>query len=410
MMMPERLNAIAAVARVTGALPSLAVAWATLFVIGTDLFVVSPLLPQIAADYRMSVSTGGWAVTSFSLAYMLGAPLLGQLADRLGPSRMAAAGLVAFALANALTAAAPDFAALVAIRAVAGLSACAVTPSIYAMLGAMAPPARRATWLAIAVSGLLLALTLGAPLGEMVGSAYGWRLVFIALALLALAAVPLNRMVWPARQDSIRRALSLTTLAAIARRIVPTVIWSTALYAVYTYLGAGLAAQGADARAVAGVLLLYGAGALAGTFMGGRLADRFGSRKISAISLLGLAAAFLALGPGFSLGVPVTLPTAIGFGVASVLAQLFFPAQQAMLATDFPEHRAAALAWNNSALFLGISLGAAVGGTIFGAGGFATVIITSAVIALAGAALLPFLAMAGRVTPEVSRDTSIPAN
>jgi MFS transporter, DHA1 family, putative efflux transporter len=410
MMMAERLNVIAAVARGAGAFRSLAVAWVTLFVIGTDLFVVSPLLPQIAADYRMAVSTGGWAVTSFSLAYMLGAPLLGQLADRLGPSRMAAAGLVAFALANALTAAAPDFAALVAIRAVAGLSACAVTPSIYAMLGAMAPPARRATWLAIAVSGLLLALTLGAPLGEMVGAAYGWRLVFIALALLALAAVPLNRMVWPARQNSILRALSLTTLAAIARRIVPTVIWSTALYAVYTYLGAGLAAQGADARAVAGVLLLYGAGALVGTFTGGRLADRFGSRKISAISLLGLAAAFLALGPGFSLGVPVTLPTAIGFGVASVLAQLFFPAQQAMLATDFPEHRAAALAWNNSALFLGISLGAAVGGTIFGAGGFATVIITSAVIALAGAALLPFLAMAGRVTPEVPRDSSIPAN
>ena len=58
------------------------------------------------------------------------------------------------------------------------------------------------------------------------------------------------------------------------------------------------------------------------------------------------------------------------------------------LATDFPEHRAAALAWNNSALFLGISVGAVVRDTIFGAGGFAAVIIASAAGPLAGMRLL----------------------
>ena len=66
-------------------------------------------------------------------------------------------------------------------------------------------------------------------------------------------------------------------------------------------------------------------------------------------------------------------------------SQILGPLQ---LATDFPEHRAAALAWNNSALFLGISLGAAVRDTIFGAGVFAAVILASAARPLAGMRLL----------------------
>jgi hypothetical protein len=55
----------------------LAVGWATMFVVGTDLFVVSPLLPLIAVDYQISPSLAGLSVTVFS-PYMVSAPLLGQ--------------------------------------------------------------------------------------------------------------------------------------------------------------------------------------------------------------------------------------------------------------------------------------------------------------------------------------------
>ena len=56
----------------------LIVGWLTMFVIGTDLFVVSPLLPMIAADYHLSPAAAGLAVTLFSLAYMVSAPLFGS--------------------------------------------------------------------------------------------------------------------------------------------------------------------------------------------------------------------------------------------------------------------------------------------------------------------------------------------
>ena len=50
-----------------------------MFVIGSDLFVVSPLLPLIAADYGIQPSRAGLSVTIFSVSYMLSAPLSARL-------------------------------------------------------------------------------------------------------------------------------------------------------------------------------------------------------------------------------------------------------------------------------------------------------------------------------------------
>src|ERR1700693_4556126 len=102
--------------------PGLAVGWLTMFVVGTDLFVVSPLLPMIAAEYRVSPAVVGLCVTVFSLSYMVSAPLFGHVADRIGRRRMLLCCLAAFAAANLLTAAAASLIWLLAGRMVAGVA------------------------------------------------------------------------------------------------------------------------------------------------------------------------------------------------------------------------------------------------------------------------------------------------
>ena len=57
----------------------LAIAWLTMFLVGTELFVMSPLLPFLAADLHLSTAVAGWSVAVFSVTYMLSSPLLGQL-------------------------------------------------------------------------------------------------------------------------------------------------------------------------------------------------------------------------------------------------------------------------------------------------------------------------------------------
>src|SRR5262249_24891146 len=153
----------------------LTIGWLTMFVIGTDLFVVSPLLPLIAADYRISPSLAGLGVALFALTYMISAPLLGHLADRIGHRRMLICCLVGFASANLLTAAATNFTWLLAARLFAGAAAAGVSPSLYALVSGLTPTDRRATRLALVVSGLLLSLSLGVPIGGLMGASFGWQ-------------------------------------------------------------------------------------------------------------------------------------------------------------------------------------------------------------------------------------------
>src|SRR6266446_7634493 len=101
----------------------LAIGWLTMFVIGTDLFVVSPLLPLIAIDYQISPAAAGLSVTVFSLTYMVCAPFFGHVADRIGRRRMLVCCLAAFAAANLATAAAASMTWLLVARVAAGLAA-----------------------------------------------------------------------------------------------------------------------------------------------------------------------------------------------------------------------------------------------------------------------------------------------
>lgn len=365
-------------------------AWLTLFVIGTDLFVVSPLLPSIAADLALAPSSAGWCVTMFSVSYMAMAPVLGYVADRFGRSRLLLIALLAFAAANLLSAMTGDFVCLLAARTAAGVAAAGVTPSVYALIGDCAPPDRRATWLAVAVSGLLLSLAIGAPIGTLIGGAFGWPSVFLAIAVASGLLVPLNQAIWPTSFGTSRAAGERESCGflLIAPRLAPTAVWSTALYAVYTYLGVGLADWGYSPDRIAGVVMCYGAGALVGTLSGGRLADRFGTRRVSLISLSGLGITLLALGPALQAGLPIELLLL----PISALAQLFFPAQQAGLARDFEANRATLMAWNNSALFLGIGIGSLIGGEILARAGFLAVATVSATIAIAGVAVIRVVA------------------
>lgn len=377
----------------------LAIGWLTLFAIGTDLFIVSPLLPFIAGEFGLSAARAGLCATAFSITYMVGAPFLGGLADRIGRRRVLTACLCGFALANLLTATAGGFAWLILSRVAAGAAAAGVTPLVYAGVGEAAPPARRATWMALAVSGLLLALSLGAPIGSLIGAAFGWRMPFAMLGGLSLLLAAGNRAAWPAGAGAPPSAAPAAFGVALALRLAPTVLWATALYGMYTYLGVGLTAAGFSPPQIARAISLYGIAALAGTLLGGHAADGIGARKTMLAGLVGLAACLSALG----VNLRAEWSTDMVLMLASLLAQLFFPAQQAALARDYRQRSATVLAWNNSALFFGIALGALIGGEAMNRAGFATIGLLSAEIACAGGVVV---ALVRRPAPNAKTPTN----
>lgn len=285
------------------------------------------------------------------------------------------------------------------MRLFAGAAAAGISPSLYALVGAAAPPENRATWLSIAVSGLLAALAIGASTGGLAGAALGGAPVFLTLGAVSLGLVWLNHSVWPSGHFGMAGGLApeaadLLAPGLLARRLALTVVWSTGLYTVYTYLGAGLAGRGFSTGQSAAAILYYGCGAIAGALVGGRIADRFGAKFTASASLAGLGSCLLLLRLAFDIGTLIAPLLAAG----SAVAQLFFPAQQARLANDFPHQRAAVLAWNNSALFVGIALGSLIGGKAIEAGGFQANLTAAAAIAFLGCVLYPILVPGRAVT------------
>ena len=315
----------------------LAIGWLTMFVIGTDLFVISPLLPLIAADYQASAALAGLGVAVFALSYMISAPLLGHLADRIGRRRMLTCCLFGFALANLLTGAAANLALLLLARLFAGAAAAGVSPSLYALVSGLAPPDRRATWLALVVSGLLVSLLLGAPIGGLAGVSFGWPTIFRSLAGLSLLLAWANRWIWPVDYATGKTAAEHHpwAISVLSSRLAPMVAWSAAVYCVYIYLGAGLAACGFSTGEIAAIIMLYGCGAIGGILIGGRMVDQLGAKLTSSVGLGGLCVCLLVVQFAIDAGMLV----AFALALASAAAQLFFPAQQASLADDFPDRR-----------------------------------------------------------------------
>jgi predicted MFS family arabinose efflux permease len=363
----------------------LSVAWLTMFLVGTELFIFSPLLPMLAADYEIPIAVAGLSVTVFSLTYMVSAPVFGRLSDRIGRRRVLTCALLAFAAASLLTGSVASLPALFIARLLSGAAAAGVSPSVYALISSAAPPGQRATWMALVVSGLLVSLALGASTGALVAAVLGWPAVFNALAFLSLVLAGLNRRVWADTKDIpvSGQAPHPSSARNLLHRLLPTVLWSTGLYAVYTYLGTGLVDAGFSTGRAAQAIAFYGCGAISGALIGGYFADRAGVKFTASASFAGLFACFLLLHLALDTGRLVE-PM---LGLSAAVAQLFFPAQQAGLANDFPSRRATALAWNNSALFLGISLGSLLGGGALSLGGFGANLAVAAGVVLIGYAV-----------------------
>jgi predicted MFS family arabinose efflux permease len=338
------------------------------FAIGTDAFIIAGVLPDISTSLSSSVGATGLVVSIFSLAYAVGSPVVSSLSAGWRRSTVLIGGLSVFALANLLSAASPTLVILLASRILAALSAGLVAPASYALASTLGATRNRGKNLAVIAAGFTSAIVLGVPIGVFLSQYGGWRgsLIFVAV-LGAIAAVSMfwagvpesqSQKAAPTLRDQLRVVAKIQTVFALA----PFLIWSIANFGLYTFIAAILR-RSLPATVVPLLLLLFGLGAVAGNFMGGVLSDRFGSRRpmITCLTLLICALA----------GIEFTVSSLITAGVnmiawAMLMAALFTLQQQRAILVD-PAQSNLLLALNNSALYLGASIGSAAFGAVISA-------------------------------------------
>lgn len=341
---------------------SLIVGWFTLFLMGTDLFVVSPLLPFISQAYGVSSATTGWMVSVFAITYAVSAPIFGWLSDKRGRRGLITFGLLLFAISNALTAWAPTFSILILSRIFAGLAVSSITPLIHATIGDIAPPNKRGTWLSITISGHLTALWTGAPFGALLEQLLDWRAVFIVTAFIGLVLAGINYKTWGLVQIPQKGKKHLNgSIPKIISSVSVTTLWAISMYSLYVYLGAALySVNNFTVTEIAKAVTFFGIGAVIGSLSSGRLTDKFGEKRISETTLILLSLTLVGMGIFFTVGSWIYLFLLLW----AMVGYAGFASYQARLALDFPDKRGMVMAWNNTALYGGITVGSMFGGWV----------------------------------------------
>ena len=339
-----------------------------MFLVGIDLFVVSPLLPFIAETYRISTAMTGWMVTVFSITYAVFIPLFGWMSDRYGRSLFISFGLTLFVISSLLTAYAPSFIWLIVSRILAGLSVASITPVIYAIISDIAPAHRRGTWLSITVSGHIAALSTGAPIGAILEHFLGWRSVFVALAIVGALLIIVNFKAWKnIKKNSSTNKPFEGNILRIFRSVTVTASWGISMYALYVYLGAALYVEHRFTTAeVAIAITVYGIGAVIGSLSGGQLSDRFGEIRVTKLAFRCLIVILICLSLLFTSSQWLYSLLFIW----ALVGYTAFTSYKARLAAQYPHERGIAMAWNMTALYIGITVGSMLGGIVISQWGY----------------------------------------
>ncbi|WP_226366415.1 MFS transporter [Pseudonocardia sp. ICBG162] len=150
--------------------------------------LVTVPLDRIVTDLGAPLGAGSLVVVAFNLTCAAMLPLAGWLGDRVGRRRLFLVSMVGVAVGAAGAALAPGLPALVAFRAVQGLSGALVLPTVLALLTTTAGPEHRAravSWWAAANGAGQAA---GPSVGGVLADATGWRSVFVVIIPFALVA------------------------------------------------------------------------------------------------------------------------------------------------------------------------------------------------------------------------------
>lgn len=374
---------------------------AAAFVLYTDDYVIAGILPELASDLGVSEGQAGQLVTVFSVTVAVAAPVAAVALARIPRRWLFAVALLVFIAANIAAAATPSFTVLMLLRVAAALAAASTTPALFAFAARHAPAEKVGRFIAIVSLGVTGSIAAGVPVGTWIGGAFGWRATFAAMAIagafvLFFVLTTLPRSEGPDETPVLREQVRTLRKLPISLGLLANCVLMTGSMMMLTYLAPYLASAttaGVEERALA--FSLSGIAGILGIWLGGIATDRWGADRTLLFGIGGIVASMLALWALWAVR-PAPLPVVLV--VATVWGGMAFwnsPAIQARLHHLAGPVSGQALALNTSGTYLGVSIGAAVGGLILsgvGPGGLPLIAAGFAVVALL------LLALARRTT------------
>ncbi|MBO9606849.1 MAG: MFS transporter [Paenibacillaceae bacterium] len=280
-----------------------------MFMIGTDTFLISPLLPTLQEQFGVPTGIAGWMLGAYALGSALFALVAGPLSDGLNRRTVLLGGLLAFAVATALCGLANSFWTMCLFRFLAGIGAAFTAPQVWASIPSVVPGPRIARTMGIAFAGLAASQACGVPIGSWLATA-SWQVPFWAIGAASLLLAVLAYTILPDMKPDTKPESSKAERASLFRRYIPLIASGQARGGFIAYLllhlgvGAAFAFAGrwlADGFAlpvgqIGNVMIFLGLGNLFGSAAGSYAVRLLGSQpRVIVAGLLAAAGLYAAM-------------------------------------------------------------------------------------------------------------------
>ncbi|MGN6125639.1 MAG: MFS transporter, partial [Humibacter sp.] len=347
------------------------------FAIGSTEFVAMGLLPDIAANllpklYAVNSADAnahaGWMISAYALGVVVGAPTIAAAGARWPRKKLLLWLLVTFTLGTIASALAPTFQLVLVARFVAALPHSAYFGIASLVAASLMGPGKRGRGVAFVLSGLTIANVVGVPAITWIGLQTGWRVAYLVVAgIFALTFVAVLLAVpWQAGnpEATMKRELKAFSRTQVWFALGIGAIGFGGLFALYTYIAPIVTdVAGLPQWAVPLMLVCCGLGMTVGNLVGGAMADRSVRRTMLTFFVVLMAALV-----GVGLLAQNWVVLAVGVFLVGASSSAISPAIQTRLMDVARDSQSIAAALNHSALNIGNSLGAYLGGVAIAAG------------------------------------------
>lgn len=336
-----------------------------LFGLYTVEFGIVGILPDIVSRFGVSVAQAGWLVGLFALIVAAFGPVLALWFARFDRRRVLAGTLLAFALCSALSAIAPNFAVLIALRIPTALLHPVFFSAAFATAVSLYPPERAEHATAMAFVGTSMGMVVGVPMTAWIAATVSFEASFLFCAIVNLVA---GLALWwmlpaspPAAMGSTHGAVRILRRPAVLLALGMIISVFAAGFSVYSYAAEYLARViGLDAKSISFLLVIFGCGGVAGNLIAGRLLGRWRLSTVIGYPVT-LAIAYLVLLLFGSASVSTMLPICLLWGAAHTSGLVI---TQVWMTSAAPDEHAFATSLYLSAANVGVLLGAATGGAV----------------------------------------------
>lgn len=203
---------------------ALAVLTLAVTLLSIDSTVLALAIPSLSRDLAPTATQLLWIgdIYSFTLAGLL--VTMGNVADRIGRRRLLLLGTVGFGASSVLAAFAPSAAALIAARALLGISGATIMPSTLSLIRNIFPdPRQRTTAIAIWAAGTSGGTALGPLVGGILLEHFWWGSVFLINVPVMVLVIATGLWLLPESRNEHGAPVDLLSAALSVAAIVPIV-------------------------------------------------------------------------------------------------------------------------------------------------------------------------------------------